>query len=75
MRKLVVSESLTVDGVFDAETMGQWVYPYASDERDECIKKIVEASDTLLYGRTTHEIHSTMRQQSDRCERKMTLWG
>ena len=58
MRKIVVSESVTVDGIFDAETMGQWVYPHASDERDECIKKIVEASDTLLYGRTTYELHA-----------------
>jgi dihydrofolate reductase len=49
---------VTVDGVFDAYTMGQWVYPFASDERDECIKKIVEASDALLLGRTTYDLQA-----------------
>ena len=58
MRKLVVSESVTVDGVFDAYTMGQWVTPYTSDERDECIRKIVLASDALLLGRTTYDLQA-----------------
>ncbi len=28
MRKIVVSEWVTLDGVFDADTMGQWFIPY-----------------------------------------------
>jgi len=28
MRRIVVSESVAVDGIFDAETMGQWAAPY-----------------------------------------------
>ena len=58
MRKLVVSESVTVDGVFDAYTMNQWVTPYSSDERNECIQETVLASDTLLLGRTNYEMYA-----------------
>ncbi len=28
-RKLVVSEGVSLDGVFEAETMGQWAQPYS----------------------------------------------
>jgi dihydrofolate reductase len=58
MRKIVVSEGVTVDGIFDAETMGQWAAPYYSDERDEFIRKIVLASDALLLGRTTYDLQA-----------------
>jgi dihydrofolate reductase len=57
MRKVVVSESVTIDGVFEAETMGQWGYPYASDERDATLK-FLDAADTLLYGRTTYDLQA-----------------
>ena len=33
MRKLVVSEWITLDGVFDADTMKEWFEPYDSDGR------------------------------------------
>jgi dihydrofolate reductase len=56
MRKIVISESVTVDGIFDAETMGKWAVPYYSEERDELIRGIVLASDALLLGRTTYDI-------------------
>ncbi|MCI0550010.1 MAG: dihydrofolate reductase family protein [Anaerolineae bacterium] len=58
MRKIIVSESVTVDGIFDAETMGQWAAPYYSDERDEFVRGIVLASDALLLGRTTYDIQA-----------------
>jgi dihydrofolate reductase len=60
MRKIVVSEAVTVDGVFDAETMGQWAAPYYSNEKDKYIQEIVEAADALLYlyGRTTYELQA-----------------
>ena len=38
MRRIIVSESVSVDGVFDAQTMGQWAVPYYSKEREEIIK-------------------------------------
>lgn len=58
MRKIVVSEGVTVDGIFDAETMGQWAAPYYSDERDQFVRKTVLASDTLLLGRTTYDLQA-----------------
>ncbi len=56
LRKLVVSEWVTLDGVFDADTMEQWFNPYHSDERGEYIKEIILASDALLLGRVTYEM-------------------
>jgi hypothetical protein len=38
MRKIVVSEGVSLDGVFDAQTMGQWAAPYYSDEKDEFVR-------------------------------------
>jgi hypothetical protein len=38
MRKIVVSEGVSLDGVFDAQTMGQWAGPYYSDEKDEFVR-------------------------------------
>jgi dihydrofolate reductase len=56
VRKLVVSEWLTVDGVYDADTMPQWFAPYDSAERQAWIKKGVLAADTFLLGRVTYEM-------------------
>jgi dihydrofolate reductase len=58
MRKIIVSEGVTVDGIFDAETMGQWAAPSYSDERDEYVRGIVLASDALLLGRTTYDLQA-----------------
>jgi dihydrofolate reductase len=56
MRKLVVSEWVTLDGVFDADSMPQWFNPFQSDERVKHIKKVIEACDALVFGRTTYEM-------------------
>jgi dihydrofolate reductase len=58
MRKVVVSESIALDGVFDAETMGQWAAPHFSEERDEFIRGIVLGADALLLGRRTYDIQA-----------------
>src|SRR5512138_3140979 len=58
MRKIVVSESMTIDGIFDAETMGQWAAPYYSDERDAFIRELILASDALLLGRKTYDLQA-----------------
>jgi dihydrofolate reductase len=58
MRKIVVSESVTVDGIFDAETMGKWAVPSYSEERNEIVRGIVLGSDALLLGRTTYDIQA-----------------
>jgi dihydrofolate reductase len=58
MRRIIVSESLTVDGVFEAETMGQWAAPYYSDERDEVVRGLVLTSDAILLGRKTYDLQA-----------------
>jgi hypothetical protein len=54
MRKLVVSKWITLDGVFDADTMDQWWIPYDSVERQASIKEGMVGCDSMLYGRTTY---------------------
>ncbi len=58
MRKIVVSEGVSLDGVFDAQTMGQWAQPYFSEERDEVARRNVLASDALVVGRTTYDLQA-----------------
>jgi dihydrofolate reductase len=58
MRKIIVSEGVSVDGIFDAETMGKWAAPYYSEERDEIVRGLILASDTLLLGRTTYDLQT-----------------
>ncbi|MGD0979236.1 MAG: dihydrofolate reductase family protein [Candidatus Bathyarchaeia archaeon] len=55
MRKLVVAESVTLDGVFEANTMAQWSSPCHSDKQGEYIKQNISTSDALLLGRVTYE--------------------
>jgi dihydrofolate reductase len=56
MRKLVVSEWLTLDGVFDADTMEQWFNPFDSESRKAFIVESVLGCDAMLLGRTTYEM-------------------
>jgi dihydrofolate reductase len=56
MRKLVVKEWMTLDGVIDADSMDQWWVPYDSPERRAHITEGLERSDTYLLGRVTYEM-------------------
>ena len=56
MRKLIVKEWITLDGIFDGDTMDEWFHPFQSDEKIEYIQNMVQASDAMLYGRTTYEM-------------------
>ncbi|MGZ7033307.1 MAG: dihydrofolate reductase family protein, partial [Thermoanaerobaculia bacterium] len=56
MRRLIVSEWVTLDGVFDAASMQQWNAPYDSEERQNYIRDGILASDAMLLGRTTYEM-------------------
>ena len=56
MRKLVVSEWMSLDGIFDADTMMEWFHPYNSKDRQEHITQMVLASDAFLFGRVTYEM-------------------
>jgi len=56
MRQLVVSAWLTLDGVFDADTMNQWFIPFDSFGRQEYIREGILAADAILIGRRTYEM-------------------
>ena len=56
MRKIVVSTWLSIDGVFDADTMPQWFFPFDSIERQQYITEGIMQCDTILFGRTTYEM-------------------
>ena len=56
MRKLVVFEWITLDGVFDADTMDQWWIPYDSKDRQKYIQETYLTSDAYLMGRKTYEM-------------------
>jgi dihydrofolate reductase len=56
MRKLVVSAWITLDGVFDADTMDQWFNPYDNLERQEYIREGILACSAIIFGRKTYEM-------------------
>jgi dihydrofolate reductase len=55
-RKLIASEWVSLDGVFDADTMDTWFNPYQTEERNELIKSTIFSADDLLLGRVTYEM-------------------
>jgi dihydrofolate reductase len=54
MRKLIVAEFLTVDGVMEASE--EWQPPYVSEDVAEEIRAAIHASEALLLGRVTYEL-------------------
>ena len=55
-RRLVASEWISLDGVFDAENMETWFNPFESPERGAYIKQNVDTSDGFVLGRVTYEM-------------------
>ena len=56
MGNLVAFEWVSVDGVFDADLMDEWFFPYDSPERRKFIKETYQQADAFLMGRTTYEM-------------------
>jgi dihydrofolate reductase len=56
MRKVIASEWMTLDGVFDANSMMDWFAPFDSTERQDYIKQNVLTSGAVLVGRVTYEM-------------------
>jgi dihydrofolate reductase len=56
MRRIIVSEWVSLDGVFDDRSMGEWYLPFHTKERGEYIKEGILACDAILLGRTTYEM-------------------
>jgi dihydrofolate reductase len=56
MRKLFASIWMTLDGVFDADSMEHWFFPYNTDARMAYIQDVLHSTDAILFGRTTYEM-------------------
>lgn len=56
MKKIIASEWISLDGVFDASLMGEWNAPYHSDSRADYIKDSILSCGAMLYGRKTYEM-------------------
>src|SRR5258708_20681128 len=56
MRKLVVKAWMTLDGVFDADTMDHWWHPSESPARLPYLVEEYSKGDVYLLGRATYEM-------------------
>lgn len=53
MRKIIVSEFLSVDGVMEAPE--KWHFPYISDDMADYTMEQIQATDVMLLGRVTYQ--------------------
>ena len=56
MRKLIVTEWVSLDGIFDASSMNKWWMPFDSTNRQQYIQDTINNCEIMLYGRTTYEM-------------------
>jgi dihydrofolate reductase len=56
MRKLIVKEWMSLDGVIESSSMGEWYLPFHSEERADIIRNTILESDAMIYGRETYEM-------------------
>jgi len=56
MRKLIVTEWVSLDGVFDANSMNKWWMPFDSPTRQQYIQDTINNCEIMLYGRVTYDM-------------------
>ena len=56
MRKVIVTEWVSLDGIFDASSMNKWWMPFDSANRQQYIQDTINNCEIMLYGRTTYEM-------------------
>lgn len=56
MRKLIITEWVSLDGIFDADSMNKWWLPYDSLSRQKYIQDTINNCEIMLYGRVTYEM-------------------
>src|SRR4051812_22168270 len=56
MRKINVLEWMSLDGVFEAESMNDYFLPFHSEERGNYIRDCILDCDDYLLGRKTYEM-------------------
>ncbi len=73
MRKVIVTEFLTLDGVMEAPE--EWQFPYVNADVAEEIGAGIHASEALLLGRMTYEIFAAYWPLQTNKEVDMLLFG
>ena len=68
MRKIIVSEFISVDGVIEAPET--WHFPFVNEEVQTAINAGVFGSDAYLYGRVTYEAFASFWPTADAPEVK-----
>jgi dihydrofolate reductase len=63
MRKVIVSEFVSLDGVFEAPD--QWHFPYFNDEMGQEIGAAMASADAMLMGRVLYEEWADFWPQQD----------
>ncbi|MEI9933847.1 MAG: dihydrofolate reductase family protein [Ferruginibacter sp.] len=56
MRKLIITQWLSLDGIFDASSMNKWWLPFDSPRRQKYIQDTINNCEIMLYGRSTYEM-------------------
>jgi dihydrofolate reductase len=56
MRKLIVTQWMSLDGINDATTMAEWFNPYHSESRARSIQETIHTAEIFLYGRNTYQM-------------------
>jgi len=56
MRKLIINEWISLDGIFDASSMNKWWLPFDSPSRQQYIQDTINNCEVMLYGRKTYEM-------------------
>ncbi|WP_448702878.1 dihydrofolate reductase family protein [Mucilaginibacter sp. AW1-3] len=56
MRKLIITEWLSLDGIFDASSMDKWWLPFDSPSRQKYIQNTINNCEIMLYGRNTYQM-------------------
>jgi dihydrofolate reductase len=56
MRKLIITQWVSLDGIFDASSMNKWWLPFDSESRQKYIRDTINDCEIMLYGRTTYEM-------------------
>jgi len=56
MRKIIVTEWISLDGINDVTTMPEWFNPYHSESRAKSIQETIHNCEIMLYGRTTYQM-------------------
>ena len=56
MKKLIINEWVSLDGIFDSSSMEQWFNPFNSNSREKYIQDTLNNCEIMLYGRKTYEM-------------------